>query len=202
MTVIGPVVFEICSGNEVRVEISHTSEPKVGQSWYTPRDNSPVFGVTLVSEYDTRKEYITRFKGKLLSCKIWILLGTSIPYHTIPYRTVPYRTVPYRTVPYRTVPYRTVPYRTVPYRTIPYHTIPYHTRPDHTRPDQTRPDQTRPDQTRPDQTVRDQELIKFIAPEFVSCLGEGGVPCVRNAQHFCKTVLMNKSNIMFEVAIG
>ena len=39
MTVIGPVLFEICSGNEVCVKtmIGHSSEPKVGQSSYTPK---------------------------------------------------------------------------------------------------------------------------------------------------------------------
>ena len=40
MTVIGPVLFEICSGNEVRVKnvkIGHSSEPKVGQSSNTPK---------------------------------------------------------------------------------------------------------------------------------------------------------------------
>ena len=44
MTVIGPVVFEICSGNEVCVktslEIGHDTEPKVGQSSYTPKSTT------------------------------------------------------------------------------------------------------------------------------------------------------------------
>ena len=41
MTVIGLVLFEICSGNEVCLkpflEIGHSSEPKVGQSLYTTK---------------------------------------------------------------------------------------------------------------------------------------------------------------------
>ena len=45
-----------------------------------------------------------------------------------------------------------------------------------------------------------QELIKFIAPEFVFFWGEKGVLCVGNDLHFCKTVVMNMSNISFEVA--
>ena len=40
MTVIGPVPFEICSGNEVRVKIGHSSEPEVGQSSNTPKGTS------------------------------------------------------------------------------------------------------------------------------------------------------------------
>ena len=35
---------------------------------------------------------------------------------------------------------------------------------------------------------------------FVSCFGERGVPCVGNGFHFQKTILMNITNIMFEVA--
>ena len=45
-----------------------------------------------------------------------------------------------------------------------------------------------------------QESIKFIVPGFVSCFGETGVPCVGNGFHFRKTILMNISNITFEVA--
>ena len=45
-----------------------------------------------------------------------------------------------------------------------------------------------------------QEPIKFIAPEFVSCLEGRRVLCVGNGWHFCEIVLMNKSNITFEVA--
>ena len=37
MTVIGQVVFEICSGNEMRVKTGHSSEPIVGQSSYTQK---------------------------------------------------------------------------------------------------------------------------------------------------------------------
>ena len=43
-----------------------------------------------------------------------------------------------------------------------------------------------------------QEPIKFIAPEFVSYLGERGVPCV--GKGFCETVLINKSTITLDVA--
>ena len=48
--------------------------------------------------------------------------------------------------------------------------------------------------------VGGQELISFIARESVSCFGGRGVPYVGNGCHFCKTVLMNKSNITFKVA--
>ena len=42
--------------------------------------------------------------------------------------------------------------------------------------------------------------IMFILPEFVSYLGErGGVLCVGNSWHFCTPVLMNMSNITFQV---
>ena len=44
-----------------------------------------------------------------------------------------------------------------------------------------------------------QEPIKFILPEFVSYLGERAVSCVENDRHFCTPVLMNMSNITFEV---
>ena len=37
MTVIGAVLFEICSGNEVRVKTGRSSEPEVGQSSNTPK---------------------------------------------------------------------------------------------------------------------------------------------------------------------
>ena len=44
-----------------------------------------------------------------------------------------------------------------------------------------------------------QEPINFILPEFVSYLGERGVLCVGNGWPFCTLVLMNMSNITFEV---
>ena len=41
--------------------------------------------------------------------------------------------------------------------------------------------------------------FKFILPEFVSYLGEGGVLCVGNGRYFCTPVLMNMGNATFEV---
>ena len=43
------------------------------------------------------------------------------------------------------------------------------------------------------------DTIKFILPEFVSYLGERGVRCVGNGRHICTPVLMNMSNITFQV---
>ena len=54
MTVIGPVLFEICSGNEVRVKTGHSSELKVGQSSYTPKGTTRPLGVLCIKFEDNR----------------------------------------------------------------------------------------------------------------------------------------------------
>ena len=43
------------------------------------------------------------------------------------------------------------------------------------------------------------QYYNFILPEFVSYLGGRGVLCVGNGQHCCKPVLLNMSNITFQV---
>ena len=43
--------------------------------------------------------------------------------------------------------------------------------------------------------------IKFILPEFVSYLGERGVPCVGKRSHLCTPVLINMCNITFQVKL-
>ena len=45
MTLIGPVLFEICSGNEMCVKTGHSSETKVGQSSYTQKAQLDPLGV-------------------------------------------------------------------------------------------------------------------------------------------------------------
>ena len=56
MTVIGPILFEIWSGNEVCVKTSkvHSSEPKVGQSSYTPKAQLDPLEVLCVKFEDNR----------------------------------------------------------------------------------------------------------------------------------------------------
>ena len=44
-----------------------------------------------------------------------------------------------------------------------------------------------------------QKPIKFILPELVSYLEESGVLYVGNGWHLCTPVLVNMSNITFEV---